>query len=59
MKNRLQWFGCYLAYKLYLALPIARTERWGNFQLWLLQYAGRYGYSNDFADFARMNSSRR
>lgn len=51
--RRLQWFGCYLAFRLYLAIPLARDikSRLARLQLWLLQYAGAYAHSPDFEFF--------
>ena len=53
MKKRLQWFGCYVAYKIYNWLPPADNHQslWGRFQMWLLGFGGAYAHSETFADF--------
>lgn len=45
---RWMWFWCWLCYRAYLALPIARNHqtRYGRFTLWLLGYGGSYAHSD-------------
>lgn len=50
--KRAQWIGSLVAYHVWRWLPFGRMDSpYGRFNLWLLGYAGAYGYSDDFQDF--------
>lgn len=53
--KRVQWVWCYAAFKLYLALPSARSHRsrYGRFTLWLLGYGGAYAHSANYGVFCK------
>ena len=52
MKKRLQWIGCWFAYRVWMVLPMWRGDGWyWRFSLWLIQYAGAYAHSEDFTWF--------
>lgn len=52
------WCWCWLAYRLVMILPIARTGSLvDRFTFWLLPFAGHYGYHDP--DFCSWRWSRR